>query len=326
MSQCVTPWFHPIWDSLNFLDLNECFLSHENFLGKFSAIISSNIFSSPFSFSSPSGSPYNANVGVFNAAPEVSETVLISFHSFFFILFCGTDFHHSDFQITILLSQFIAWFLPFSFKLLYCSFLFVYSLNLLAPCWTFLISSPSVPPFFSWDFGSSLLSLCCIIFHVDCLSPFHFVVLSFFLVPLFATYFSVVLFCLTFCIFVLHSTGYRIIVPLASCVCPLVGEFGLGACSCFLVSGTCACSLVDGVVSLLFWWAWPYQGLSFEVAWGQYDFWQPVFCWEGLYSYLVVVCLVTFQHSSLQIVEGAGSWCWNVNLYSVFPGVSATRT
>lgn len=55
------------------------------------------------------------------------------------------------------------------------------------------------------------------------------------------------------------------------------------------------------------------SSVSFEMAWGQYDFLQPVFWWEGLYSYLVV-CSVTFQHLSLQIVEGASSWCWNVNL------------
>ena len=29
---------------------------------------------------------YNSNVGAFNVIPEVSETVLISFHSFFFTL------------------------------------------------------------------------------------------------------------------------------------------------------------------------------------------------------------------------------------------------
>ena len=37
------------------------------------------------------------NNGMFNVFPEVSETVLISFLSFFFILFLGS-FHHSIFQ------------------------------------------------------------------------------------------------------------------------------------------------------------------------------------------------------------------------------------
>ena len=48
----VSPWVYPTWDSLCFLDLVD-YLFH--MLGKFSAITSSNIFSGPFSFSSPSG-------------------------------------------------------------------------------------------------------------------------------------------------------------------------------------------------------------------------------------------------------------------------------
>ena len=38
------------------------------------------------------------NIGVFNGVPEISDTVLISFHSFFFTLFHGSDFNHSVFQ------------------------------------------------------------------------------------------------------------------------------------------------------------------------------------------------------------------------------------
>ena len=44
--------------------------------------------------------PYNSNVGAFNIVPEVSETVLSSFHSFFFILLCGSYFHYFLFQVT----------------------------------------------------------------------------------------------------------------------------------------------------------------------------------------------------------------------------------
>ena len=40
-------------------------------IGKFSVVISSNIFSGPFSLSSPFG-PYYLNVGAFNVLPEVS--------------------------------------------------------------------------------------------------------------------------------------------------------------------------------------------------------------------------------------------------------------
>ena len=55
-------------------------------LGKFLAIISSDIFSGPFSVSPPSGTPYNMDVGVFKVVPEFSETFFISFQSFFSVL------------------------------------------------------------------------------------------------------------------------------------------------------------------------------------------------------------------------------------------------
>lgn len=61
------------------------------------------------------------------------------------------------------------------------------------------------------------------------LSPFHLVVLVGFDIVLSAgTYFSAVLFCLGFCVCVLHFSGCRVIIPLASSVCYLVGVVGLG--------------------------------------------------------------------------------------------------
>ena len=68
-------------------------------LGKFSTIISSNIFSVPF-FLFVFWDPYNSNVGVVNVVPEVSETLLKSFHCFFFILLCISYFHYFIFQVT----------------------------------------------------------------------------------------------------------------------------------------------------------------------------------------------------------------------------------
>ena len=68
--------------------------------GKFSTIISSNIFSVNFVFLFFFWDPYNSNVVAFNIAPEVSETVLNSFHSFFFILLCGSYFHYFIFQVS----------------------------------------------------------------------------------------------------------------------------------------------------------------------------------------------------------------------------------
>lgn len=56
------------------------------------------------------------------------------------------------------------------------------------------------------------------------------------------TYFSIS-FCFTFCVCGLFSTDRIIAIPLASLVCPLVGEFGTGTCTGFLVGGTVACFL-----------------------------------------------------------------------------------
>ena len=79
------------------------------------------------------------------------------------------------------------------------------------------------------------------------LSPFHLVVLvGFYIVLSAGTYFSAILFCLGFCVCVLHFSGCRVIIPLASSVCCLVGVVGLGDCS---VGGTCACPLEGGAGS-----------------------------------------------------------------------------
>ena len=53
VSWCVPPWAHPSWETPCFLDLTISF----PMFGKFSAIISSNIFSGPYSLSSTSGTP-----------------------------------------------------------------------------------------------------------------------------------------------------------------------------------------------------------------------------------------------------------------------------
>ena len=158
-------------------------------LGMFSAIMTSNIFSGPFSLPFPCGDPYNANVGAFYIVPEVSNTVLTSFHSSSFILFQSSDFHHSVFQLIYLF-----FFLTYSaidssgiiFHFNYCIVhLYLFFRYL---CQTFLISSWSVPPFFPWDLGLSLLSLFWIVFWVDCLSPLHLIVfLGLDLVPLSGT-------------------------------------------------------------------------------------------------------------------------------------------
>jgi len=67
-------------------------------LRTFSAIVSSDIFSGPFSLSSPSGTPIMW-ILVHLMLSRRSQYVLISFHSFFCILLHGSDLHQSILQV-----------------------------------------------------------------------------------------------------------------------------------------------------------------------------------------------------------------------------------
>ena len=69
-------------------------------LGMFSAIISPNIFSGPLSSSYPSGASIMRMLLHLMLSPRSLR--LSSFHSFFFILFHGSDFHHPILQLTYL--------------------------------------------------------------------------------------------------------------------------------------------------------------------------------------------------------------------------------
>ena len=80
-------------------------------LGKFSTIISSKIFLYPFFF----WNPYNLNVGAFDIVPEVSETILTSFHSF--LLYSALQklfppFYPPAHWFILLLQIFCCWLLP----------------------------------------------------------------------------------------------------------------------------------------------------------------------------------------------------------------------
>ena len=73
------------------------------FLSHIREIFNHNLFKyflSPFLFLFFFWDPYNSNVGAFNVVPDVSETLLNSFHSFFFILLCGSYFHYFIFEVT----------------------------------------------------------------------------------------------------------------------------------------------------------------------------------------------------------------------------------
>ena len=88
---------YPVWDSLCLLDLIDYFLSH---VGE---IFNYNLFKNfliPFLFLFFFWDPYNSNVGAFDIVPEVSETILSSFHSFYYILLFRSYFHHFIFQLT----------------------------------------------------------------------------------------------------------------------------------------------------------------------------------------------------------------------------------
>ena len=68
MSWCGPLWVDPVWHPFFFLVLDVCFFSQ---VKKLSAIMPSNIFSVPFSLSSPSGTP-DVNVSMLDVVPEVS--------------------------------------------------------------------------------------------------------------------------------------------------------------------------------------------------------------------------------------------------------------
>ena len=90
-------WIYPLWDSLCFLDLIDYFLSY------FREVFNCNLlkyFLRPFLLRFFFWDTYNLNVGAFNVVPELSETVLNSFHSFFFILLCDSYFNSFIFQVT----------------------------------------------------------------------------------------------------------------------------------------------------------------------------------------------------------------------------------
>ena len=82
MSQHVSPWIFPVWDSLRFLELIDYFLSHIR------EVFNCNLFKyflSPFLYLFFFWDPYNSNVGAFNVVPVVAKIVL---NSFLFSLFC----------------------------------------------------------------------------------------------------------------------------------------------------------------------------------------------------------------------------------------------
>ena len=108
---------YPVWYSLHFLDLIDYFPSH------IKEVFNYNIFKyflKPFLFLLFFWDTYNLNVCVFNVVPEVSEIVLISFHSF--ILYSALWLLLPPFYLPAHFSVFLPQLFCYWFFLVYFSF------------------------------------------------------------------------------------------------------------------------------------------------------------------------------------------------------------
>ena len=133
MSWCVSPWVCIVWDTLCLLDLIDYFLSHVGEIFNYNLF---KIFLIPILLLFLFLDPYYSNVGSFGIIQEVSETILSSFHSFYFILPFRSYFHHFIFQLTDSSASNILLLIPsriFLISVIVLS-LHVYSLILLGPC------------------------------------------------------------------------------------------------------------------------------------------------------------------------------------------------
>ena len=69
MSPCVPLQIHPVWESLSFLDLGDCFLSQVREVFSYYVF---KYFLSPFLSLFSFWDPYNVNISVFDVVLEVS--------------------------------------------------------------------------------------------------------------------------------------------------------------------------------------------------------------------------------------------------------------
>ena len=107
----VSPWVYSVWHCLCLLGLIDYFLFH---VGEISNYNLFKKFLIPSLFLFFFGDPYNSNVCAFDIVPEVSETLLSSFHCSYFIVLFRSYFHHFIFQLTdffLQLHRFCYWFL-----------------------------------------------------------------------------------------------------------------------------------------------------------------------------------------------------------------------
>ena len=86
-----------LYGTLCLLDLIDYFLFHVGEIFNYNLVKN---FLIPFLFLFFFWDPCNSNVGAFDIAPDVSETILSSFNSFYFILLFRNYFHHFIFQLS----------------------------------------------------------------------------------------------------------------------------------------------------------------------------------------------------------------------------------
>ena len=165
--------------------------------------------------------------GVFNVVPEVTGTVLISFHSFILYSVLQQRFPPICFPAhlfsCLVYSDIDSVQCIFSVKVLFICLFFKASSSLL----NIFLSFWSAPPFFFWDRRSSLLSKLWILCQIHYLSLVCLpVLLEFYLIPFSGTYFSAISFCVTFYIHGLCFLGFRIIILLGCGFCPPISKAG----------------------------------------------------------------------------------------------------
>ena len=83
-----------LYGTLCLMDLTDYFLFHVEEIFTYNLF---KIFLKPFLFLFFFWGPYNSNVDAFDIFSEASETILGSFHSFYFILLFRSYFHHQVF-------------------------------------------------------------------------------------------------------------------------------------------------------------------------------------------------------------------------------------
>ena len=86
-----------LYGTLCLLALIDYFLLHAGEIFNYNLF---KIFLIPFLFLFFYWDTYNSNVNAFDIVPDISETILSSFHSFYFILLFRSYFHHFIFQLT----------------------------------------------------------------------------------------------------------------------------------------------------------------------------------------------------------------------------------